>query len=100
MNPKTKKFTIPFNKDSKWASLVIVIGVALYSMFYPVLTATFGTGVVFWIVAPVMLVGWFYGIRAGLAASAAGLVLSIVLLHNTLNDWGTWIGHYLWGGFF
>jgi signal transduction histidine kinase len=88
---------------SSWVSLGSVIGlVVLYSFSYPALTATFGAGTSLLIVGPVILAGWFYGLRGGLIAGILGLLLNMILAGIGLGwgGWSAWIGGHLWDGFF
>lgn len=91
-----KKFTNLFSRDSKWAALEIMVGLTLlYSLFYPMLTANLGPGVVYLILIPVTAMAWVYGIRGGLIASILALALNFVLARSELsgNNWNM----YLWG---
>lgn len=108
MNLQTKdtvfqRFNNFFTRDARWASLVILIGLTLlYSAFYPVLTATFGEGIIYWIVGPVILAAWVYGIRGGLIASLVGVLLSIALAYPEMSpdNANLWVSRHLWGSFF
>jgi signal transduction histidine kinase len=108
MNLKTKetvfqRFNNFFTRDARWVSLVILIGLTLlYSAFYPVLTATFGEGIIYWIVGPVILAAWVYGLRGGLIASLVGVLLSMALAYPEMSpdNANLWVSRHLWGSFF
>lgn len=77
----------------------------MYGFFYPGLVLTFGTGVVYAIVFPVILISWAYP-TWGWIVTILLLLLNIYLTSNewmrfanqdALNIWGI---RYLWGSFF
>jgi signal transduction histidine kinase len=88
------------NKHSMGFSLGSIIGLTVcYILCYPILTATFGVVAVHFIVIPVLLSGWFYGIRGGLIASLFGVFLNMILSRPGLgwNGWNNWVGNYAVG---
>lgn len=106
MNPRTKEPIFQnladfLNSDLKWLILISILGLAiLYSLFYPIVAALLSAGALYFVVFPVILSGWFYGVRGGLFASVAGLILNMILSGDMGTSWGEWIGVHLSVGFF
>ncbi len=74
----------------------------LYILFYPALTLTLGMGASHLILIPLVMTGWFYGLRGGLIAGISALFLNFLLRGAWLgwDGWNAWVGASLWEGLF
>ena len=80
------------NSSSRAKAALILTVTILYAVTFKSLTENYGIFVAPIVAIPVVLAGWFFGVKAGLFASIMSILLNAVLFTIFLsNGWDLWV---------